>query len=171
MKSPSPFMIVAACVALGVVACSREALVSQAIKDDLTTVATRMDNDSAEGSMKITIGSETFEARLEDNPAVAKLKSMLPLTLDMTELNGNEKYYHLATRLPTDEIDPGTIQDGDIMLYGNNSLVLFYKSFKTSYSYTRLGRVDNPSGLAEAVGEGEVTVTFESKSGNEGSQE
>ena len=56
------------------------------------------------------------------------------MTLEMTELNGNEKYHHLSTRLPTNAISPGTIQNGDIMLYGNHSLVLFYETFKTSYS-------------------------------------
>jgi len=111
--------------------------------------------------MIITIGSKTFKVTLEENPTVAKLKALLPLTLNMTELNGNEKYYHFSTPLPTDAISPGTIRNGDLMLYGNNSLVLFYKTFETSYRYTRLGRIDNPSGLTAAVGAGEVTVTFE----------
>lgn len=118
-------------------------------------------NYPADRGMKITIGSKTFKATLENNPTVAKLKMLLPLTLRMTELNGNEKYHDFSTRFPTDAISPGTIQSGDLMLYGNDTLVLFYKTFETSYSYTRLGWINDPSGLANAVGKGNVSVTFE----------
>lgn len=111
--------------------------------------------------MKITIGTNVFTATLSDNETAAAFKAKLPLTIDMTELNGNEKYFDLPDTLPADAANPGTIQTGDLMLYGSRTLVLFYKTFSTSYTYTRLGRIDNSSGLAAALGSGNVTVTFE----------
>lgn len=118
-------------------------------------------NNSMSNNLKISIGSTTFNATLDDNATVTAFKALLPMTVSMSEMNGNEKFYYLPNNLPTETSNSGTIQTGDLMLYGSSCMVLFYKTFFTPYSYTRLGRVDNPSGLASALGTGNVTVTFE----------
>ena len=111
--------------------------------------------------MRLKIGNSTFTATLYDNATAAAFKSMLPLTVNMVELNGNEKYVDLPRSLPTSAANPGAIQNGDLMLYGSSTFVLFYKTFSTSYSYTKLGRIDDITGLVAALGTGSVSVTFE----------
>jgi hypothetical protein len=111
--------------------------------------------------MRVKIGSRTFAATLDDNPAARAFKAMLPMTIDMTELNGNEKYADLPTSLPTNASNPGTIKSGDLMVYGSRVLVLFYETFFTSYSYTKLGRIEDVTGLAAALGSAGVKVAFE----------
>lgn len=113
------------------------------------------------GTMKITIGTSVFTATFYDNATATAFKSMLPITINMSELNGNEKYFYFSNTLPTNASPGGTIQNGDLMLYGNNCLVLFYESFNTSYSYSRIGKITNTTGLANAVGNGNVEVKFE----------
>ena len=111
-------------------------------------------------AITITVNETRFPATLLDIPAARELMESLPLTLDMRELNGNEKYYYLDTSLAAESERVGSIQAGDLMLYGSDCLVLFYDSFSTPYSYTRLGAVDDPGGLAEALGRGNIEVTF-----------
>jgi hypothetical protein len=118
-------------------------------------------SNRATTQMRIKIGSSTFIATLDENPTATAFKAMLPLTVDMQELNGNEKLHRLPNKLPTKASNPGTIKNGDLMIYGVNTVVLFYKSFPTSYSYTRLGRINDPAGLAAAVGSDSVMVTLE----------
>jgi len=111
--------------------------------------------------VKITVGTDVFTATLYDNPSAIAFRARLPFTINMTELNGNEKYYDFADPLPTSASVGGNIKVGDLTLYGNNTLVLFYKNFSTSYTYTKLGYVDNPTGLATALGNGNALVKFE----------
>ena len=118
------------------------------------------DDTAEENSISIKINGEIFNVTLEDNDAARALKEILPLELNMNELNGNEKYFYLEDDLPTDSINVGQIHAGDLMLYGSDCIVLFYKDFPTSYSYTRLGTLDNPEGLAEILGDGNVNVAF-----------
>lgn len=119
------------------------------------------ENPQENMKMKITIGSTVFTATLENTAAATAFKKPLPITITMSELNNNEKYYSLPNSLPTNPTNPKTIQNGDLMLYGSQTLVLFYKSFSTSYSYTRLGKVDDTTGLASALGSENITVIFE----------
>lgn len=112
-------------------------------------------------TMKIAIGSNIFTAILATNTSVRAFKAMLPLTLSMSDYNSNEKVAGLPRSLTTAATNPGTISTGDIMLYGSNSLVLFYETFSTSYSYTKIGRIDNTAGLKAALGKGNVTIKFE----------
>jgi hypothetical protein len=110
--------------------------------------------------MWMTIGERRFAITLTDNAAARALATQLPLTLDMSELNGNEKHANLPDALPANASRPGTIRSGDLMLYGTHTLVVFYATFDSSYSYTRLGGVDDPGGLPQALGRGSVRVVF-----------
>ncbi len=119
------------------------------------------DNTMASTKINIKVGSKTFTATLLDNNAAQAFKKMLPMTISMTEMNQDEKYFYLSKSLPTHASNPGTTKKGDLMLFGSRTLVLFYKTRSTSYSYTKLGVVDDVTGLAEALGSGNVTVKLE----------
>jgi hypothetical protein len=110
--------------------------------------------------MWMTVGDRRFGITLTDNAAARGFAAQLPLTLDMSELNGNEKHADLPKPLPADASRPGTIRTGDLMLYGADTLVVFYLTFQSSYSYARLGRLDDPSDLPEALGPRGVRVVF-----------
>ena len=114
----------------------------------LFIVGCKKDNiKEVKSSVKIVIDGKEFIIDLEDNETVKSFINMLPLELNMKELNGNEKYVYLDNSLPTNSYNPKHIEKGDVMLYGNNCLVIFYKSFDTSYSYTKIGHIDNLENL------------------------
>lgn len=151
-------------------ACSNKSNIKESINENTAKEITQKqesnmtDTSSTEKTDKIItvkIGNKSFKAQLYDNESARAFADMLPLTLDMNELHGNEKYFNLESSLPTESTNVGKINSGDIMLYGNNCIVLFYDSFSTAYSYTKIGYIENPTDLAEAVGNNNITITFD----------
>ena len=116
-----------------------------------------------EMKIKITVNNQVFSATLQDNPTTQQLMKILPVDLMMTELNGNEKYHQFSEKsFPTNSSIVKNIHNGDLMLFGNNYLVIFYKDFsQSSYTYTPLGKIDNPKDLAKILGRGNVKVKIE----------
>jgi hypothetical protein len=111
--------------------------------------------------IKIVIGGKVFIAVLYDNKTAKDLILKLPLAINMNELNGNEKYYNFPQKISAGLAEcPRTINTGDIMIWSSNCLVLFYKTFSTSYNYIKIGRIENTNGLEAALGKGNVDVTF-----------
>lgn len=120
----------------------------------------QVEEENSEMQMNVQVGSSTFTATLEENEAVDALVEMMeqgPVTIQMSDYSGFEKVGPLGTSLPTSN-QQTTTQAGDIVLYQGNQIVMFYGS--NSWSYTRLGHIDDLTGWEEAVGSGDVTVTF-----------
>ena len=108
-------------------------------------------------NINVSINSKKYNATIENNETAKSFISRLPQEFNMKELNENEKYAYIDNSLPTNSTNPKHIKSGDIMLYGSNCLVIFYKSFDTNYSYTKIGHIDNLPDL----GIDNITVKFE----------
>lgn len=110
--------------------------------------------------VNLRINNKEYKLILYDNDTARDFLKMLPLIITMNDLNSNEKYYNLSKSLTTKSERVGSIKRGDFMLYGNNCLVLFYESFSTSYSYTKIGYIENTDGLKDSLGRGSIEITF-----------
>ena len=117
------------------------------------------EDDVVNLNVKITINENTYNILLDDTKTNREFVKLLPLEIKMNELNGNEKYTYLDQSLSTNIYNPKQIMKGDIMLYNNNCLVLFYKTFDTNYSYTKIGHIDN----LEDLDNSDILVRWENK--------
>ena len=133
---------------------------SEIVKENTSITTVNENNESEEemyNTLKISINNKIYIANLEQNETVKEFVNMLPQEFDMSELNGNEKYTYLDTKLPTDSYSPKRIEAGDIMRFGDNCLVVFYKSFDTPYNYTKIGHIEN----FDDLGNKNIIIKFE----------
>ena len=110
--------------------------------------------------MNVQVGESVFTATLERNAAVEALVEMLreaPVTLQLRDYAGFEKVGQLGTALPAED-SRITTRPGDIALYQGDQIVMFYGS--NSWSYTRLGHIDDLASWEEALGDGDIEATF-----------
>lgn len=86
--------------------------------------------------MKLTIiiGTTTFTATLNNNPTVTSFKARLPMTISMSDLNANEKYFDLPANLPANASNPGTIQIGDLMRFMAAALCSTFQDVKIPFT-------------------------------------
>lgn len=162
-------IVIIICVALGIMLSiynKKEVVVEENNVDDEvivndTTEIVFEDSKEREEPMntkiKVIINNTSYKAVLESNNTAQEFMNMLPQEFSMSELNGNEKYCYLSNNLTSNSYNPGRIEAGDIMLFGNNCIVVFYKSFNTSYSYTKIGHIENLPDL----GGDNIIVRFE----------
>ena len=119
-------------------------------------------DDSMDDSVKVKINDEVFDVKLENNSATQELVKELKkgnVTVNASEYGGFEKVGELGFSLPTSDENIGT-NPGDIVLYQGDKISLFYGSH--SWSYTKLGKIDNVDSnkLKEVLGSGNVILEF-----------
>jgi len=158
------FLFALTITALGAMGCTTNENLTQQPTQVAQYMAENTQENTQENTMvTMKIGNTDFSAVLYDNATTQELAKQFPVTYTMSELHGNEKYYYMPTTLPTNSERPATINKGDIMLYGNDCIVVFYDTFPNSYSYTKLGYIEDTTALEESVGKGSVDIYFELK--------
>ena len=122
-------------------------------------------DDSIDDLVKVKINDKVFDVKLENNSATQEFIKELKkgnITVNASEYGGFEKVGDLGFSLPTNDENIGTAP-GDIVLYQGDKISLFYGSH--SWSYTKLGKIDNVDSnkLKEVLGSGNVTLEFSLK--------
>ena len=134
------------------------ALLCACTKDDITA------QTMADEKLNITIGDETRTVALVDNVGTRALMAALQadnITYTADDYGNFEKVGYVGQSFPTDNHQIAT-SAGDLVLYNGDNICIFYGS--NSWSYTRIGKLDNLS--AEEVrqfvkaGGGEVSITL-----------
>lgn len=128
------------------------------VKRESPVVTENRQAEEEKMKIKVQVGEAAFKAVLEENSAAQELAELLrhdPLTMQMSEYAGFEKVGFIGKSLPADDVRM-TSRAGDIVLYNENQLVLFYGS--NTWSYTKIAHIDDLSGWKEALGNGDVTV-------------
>ena len=124
-----------------------------------TSITNNNEKENKMAKIYASLNNEKLEINLEENSTTSALVKLLPLDITMNDLNKNEKYAYLDESLPTNTYSPKHIEAGDVMLFGDNCLVIFYESFDTSYSYSKIGHINNLPSLDD----GNISISIDMK--------
>ena len=122
-----------------------------------TSITNNNEKENKMAKIYASLNNEKLEINLEENSTTSALVKLLPLDITMNDLNKNEKYAYLDESLPTNTYSPKHIEAGDVMLFGDNCLVIFYESFDTSYSYSKIGHINNLPSLDD----GNISISID----------
>lgn len=112
-------------------------------------------------TVSLSVGDKNFTVILHDNELAQVIIEEMPFTLIMDDYAAKEKTAELTFFLPSsDTTSPARINKGELYVWSEKSLVIFYTSFLNSYAYVPMGYIEDVKVLEEALGNGSVEVTF-----------
>ena len=130
--------------------------------DKYTKITSNIDNNDDVGEnvgMKLYINDAEVPVTWEDNDTIAELVDQVKLgdiNVSMSMYSDNEQVGSLGRNYTSNDKQT-TTHNGDIVLYNENSIVVFYGS--NSWSYTRLGKMDIPEyEVVELLSNGDVEL-------------
>ena len=151
MKKVRSFLLAGVLILL-LTACSSE-------KASIQTTETN--REEPKKMLSIKINGTAFQLELANNRTAKELQKILPNKFSMEDLHQNEKFFDLPENLLRNELAVGKIEAGDVVLYGDRTLVIFYRSFETSYSYTWIGKILDSEELERVVGNSAVKIEIQ----------
>ncbi|WP_292603274.1 cyclophilin-like fold protein [Methanobrevibacter sp. UBA212] len=113
--------------------------------------------------INLKVNNHVLKVKLEDNSAAKALMNKLKkgdVTIHAEDYGGFEKVGDLGFSLPRSD-KYITTSAGDIVLYEGDEISLFYNS--NSWSYTKLGKVQNIKDLKKILGTGDVKLVLSLK--------
>ena len=94
-------------------------------------------------TMRINISGNEYIVNLEDNDTAKLLASKLPQEFQMRDKDRNKKYIYLSFKLPANPEKLKRLEKGDVILSGNDCLIVVYNAFETDESFTKIGHTDD----------------------------
>ena len=131
----SVMLLLSGCTGAQETAADTGSKVQEAVPQENKSVA----EPKKEQAMKLIIDDKVVPVTWEQNASAAALQKLLPLTIEMSAYGGFEQVGPIGQSITSADRQI-TTQYGDIVLYAENKLVIFYGS--NSWAYTRLGHID-----------------------------
>lgn len=128
-------------VLLALVSCGKNNVSNDSASNSDSTNITSKEDENME--LKLYVNNQLIEVTWEDNSSVKALLELAKsndVVIDMDPYGGFEVVGPIGASLPSSNKEI-TTSCGDIVLYANSNIVMFYGS--NEWSYTKLGHIAN----------------------------
>lgn len=155
------FLLLSVLMLFAVTACyeKKTAPKTQPIENTQNRLTEEISDERTNAEMKMYINDMEIPVTWENNPSVSALRSDLQagdIVVSMSMYSNNEQVGPLDKPYPSNDVQT-TTNNGDIVLYRSDQIVLFYGS--NSWAYTRLGKIDlSENEVVNLLSNGDVSI-------------
>lgn len=154
------FLLLSVLMLLAVTACWKKTVPkTQPIENTQNSLTEETSDERTDTGMKMYINDKEIPVTWKNNPSVSALRSNLQagdIVVSMSMYSNNEQVGPLDKSYPSNDVQT-TTNNGDIVLYRSDQIVLFYGS--NSWAYTRLGKMDlSENEVVNLLSNGDVSI-------------